>query len=287
MSITKTLLIFVLVQMFAYGIAHAKKEASSNSNSSTSGSSSAGAGPNAASASSGTEAPSTAAGAPSDDSDKLDLKQLENKYWSAKDTDFTVVQNRTYTKDKRYFVSLAYGPLVNDAYSYGRMTSLDFGKYFSERMGVQFTYETGAIKNNDSTDVFLNRNSFPPNFNRFVSYMSVNYLIVPFYAKMSFWDSKILYFDIQFAAGLGQMNYENVIDPNQGGNQKNTAFAYNFDITQQFFFHEHWAVRFDIKNKWSKQKLRNYQTNMNNPNGDLGSVTQQDTTVLFGATFFF
>lgn len=270
MSITKTLLAFCILQFIALGLANAQTKSSSSS---------------VATESAPTDTSKKDTG--SDDSDKLDLKQLENKYWSAKDTDFTVVQNRTYTKDKRWFVSLAYGPMVNDAYSYGRMTNIDFGRYFSERMGWQLSYETGSIKNNDSTDVFLNRNSFPPNFNRFKTYTSLNYLIVPFYAKMSFWDSKILYFDIQFAAGIGQMTYENVIDPNQGGNQSNSTLGYNIDFTQQFFFHEHWAVRFDIKNKWSKQKLRNYQTNMNNPNGDLGTQTQQDTTVLLGATFFF
>ena len=54
--------------------------------------------------------------------DKLDLKKLEDKYWAAKDTDFSVVQNRTYTKEGRAFLSLSYGPLMNDPYSYGRLS---------------------------------------------------------------------------------------------------------------------------------------------------------------------
>ena len=31
-------------------------------------------------------------------SDKLDIKKLEQKYWAAKDDDFSVVQNRRYVK---------------------------------------------------------------------------------------------------------------------------------------------------------------------------------------------
>ena len=38
--------------------------------------------------------------------DKVDISDLEQKYWAPKDTDFSVVQNRTYTKEKRFTFSL-------------------------------------------------------------------------------------------------------------------------------------------------------------------------------------
>ena len=95
-------------------------------------------------------------------SDKLDLKKLEDKYWSAKDADFSVVQNRTYSKAKKVFVSLGYGPLVNDAYSYGRMTNASVGYYFNERWGVEVAHEIGNLKDNDSTDAFINQNEIAP-----------------------------------------------------------------------------------------------------------------------------
>ena len=101
-----------------------------------------------------------------DKNDKLDLKKLEDKYWSAKDTDFNVVQNRTYSKSKKTFVSLSYGPLVNDAYSYGRMTNLSGGYYFSERIGVELAYEQASVKNNESTDTFIKQNQFAPDYNK-------------------------------------------------------------------------------------------------------------------------
>ncbi len=226
-------------------------------------------------------------------SDKLDLKNLEDKYWSAKDTDFTVVQNRAYTKAKRAFVSLGYGPLVNDAYSYGRMTNLAIGYYFTERWGVEGTYETGNLKDSDSTDTFKNLNQFPPNYNRFKSYNSVNAIVVPFYAKMSFWDRKVMYFDLQFAAGIGQMTYQiqkvNGV-PSLGtatdASENRSTIAYNFDITQQLFFQEHFAFRFDIKNKWSNQSKERYFIS-GSQDRSLGSFSQQDTTMLLGLTIFY
>src|SRR5687768_17351365 len=46
--------------------------------------------------------PADAAGVKKPESEKLDIQGLEEKYWAPKDTDFSVVQNRTYTKAKRF-----------------------------------------------------------------------------------------------------------------------------------------------------------------------------------------
>jgi outer membrane beta-barrel protein len=230
-------------------------------------------------------------------SDRLDLKKLEDKYWSAKDTDFNVVQNRTYTKDNKFFASLSYGPLVNDAYSYGRMTNFAAGYYFNERMGLEVAYESGSLRNSDSTDQFINDNQFAPNYNTFKNYTSLNFIIVPFYAKMSFWDRKILYFDMQFAAGVGQMKYtvkkvtgivDDSTNPLKSFDETKSAMGYNLDVTQQLFFHENFAIRFDIKNKWSKQSRERYYigTDPETSRG-LGEINQQDTTMLLGLTVFF
>lgn len=232
-------------------------------------------------------------------SDKLDLKKLEDKYWSAKDTDFNVVQNRTYTKANKLYASLSYGPLVNDAYSYGRMTNGAIGYYFSERWGFELAHEMGNLKNSDSTDVFITRNKFAPDYNAFKSYTSLNFIVVPFYAKMSFWDSKIMYFDMQFAVGVGSMKYQiQKAAPFNASTQDATptpedatTMGYNLDITQQLFFHENFAIRLDIKNKWSKQKKERYYINtgasQTEADRSLGDLNQQDTSILLGLTVFF
>jgi outer membrane beta-barrel protein len=226
-------------------------------------------------------------------SDKLDLKKLENKYWAAKDTDFSVVQNRAYSKDGKIFLSASYGPLVNDAYSYGRMTNFALGYYGSERWGLEVALENGNIKDSDSTDAFINRNQFAPDYNTFVSYNSLNFILVPFYAKMSFWDRKIMYFDMQFGFGVGQMKYNiqkvSGITPNTTlAPEQNTVTGYNLDVTQQLFFHENFAIRFDIKNKWSTQKKERYYIGTDSESTrSLGSINQQDTSVLLGLTVFY
>lgn len=222
-------------------------------------------------------------------SDRMDLQKLEEKYWEAKDTDMGVVQNRTYTKEKRVFVSGSYGPLVNDAYSIGRMTNLAIGYYFNERWGFEANYEMASLKKNDATLGYEGQNQVYPNYNKYDHWIGLNAIYVPFYAKMSFVDVAILYFDMQFAVGVGQMTYESQIDPAQGANRTANAIGYNFDFTQQLFFSRHWAVRLDLKNKWTSQDQFRYRIGTNEAESarSLGKKSQQDTSFLIGLTFFF
>lgn len=224
--------------------------------------------------------------AQSSGSDKLDLKKLEDKYWSAKDSDFSVVQNRTYTKAGRPFISYSYGPMVNDAWLYGRLTNLSFGYYFSERWGMEIAMEKPAsLKENESVEYLAANNGVAGNFNKVKDYTSLNFIIVPFYAKMSFFDRKILYFDMQFAGGIGKLKYENV---QATGNRAQETTAYNFDFTQQLFFSEHFAVRLDVKNRWSTQTRRaNIMPSQTCSSGDCADLKQQDTSYLLGITYFF
>lgn len=224
--------------------------------------------------------------AQSADSDKVDLKKLEEKYWAAKDSDYSVVQNRTYTKANRPYLSLSYGPLLNDSYSTGRMTNAALGYFFSERWGVEFAYEKGDLKDNDGVTKYRDQYGVQVDYNKFVTNKSLNVIFVPLYAKMSFLDRSILYFDMQFAAGIGQAEYEIQRDI---GPASQTATSFNLDVTQQLFFHEHWALRLDIKNKWSTQERHRYQLTGGQTEADrkLPDVNAQDTSILLGVTFFY
>jgi outer membrane beta-barrel protein len=162
------------------------------------------------------------------------------------------------------------------------------GYYFTEFMGFEATYELGNLKDNDATDFFINKNGFAPNYNKFKSYMGANFIYVPFYAKMAFLDKKILYFDIQFSAGLGMLGYQSQIEAIQGGNKDFSTVAFSLDVSQQLFFAEHFAVRLDVKNKWSRQNQFRYQISSGESEDarSLGTINQQDTTILLGITYF-
>lgn len=216
------------------------------------------------------------------DSDKLDLKKLEDKYWAAKDTDFSVVQNRLYTKDHRVYLNLGYGNMVNDAYSSGKVTNAELGYYFSERWGMSLNYESYDSSPNESTEAFIKQYGTQPDFNKSTAYKSASVIWVPFYAKMSFLDRSIVYFDMQFSAGVGLKDYTIVRNV---GDEKKSAFGYHFNFSQQLFFANNWALRLDLKNEWSNQERK--KSYVSGAAGDLSSNTINDTSLILGLTYFF
>lgn len=219
---------------------------------------------------------------PKAEGDKLDISELEQKYWAPKDTDFSVVQNRTYTKANRFALTAGYGPTVNNTFSAGNYTTLQANYYFSERTGVEFTYMAADLRDSDATRKFksgLSGGGVSPDFNREQSYMGIGYNFVPFYAKMSFMGKKIIYFDMQITPTIGMTKYEQQTD--DGSGKTESVFAYGVDVTQYFFFSQNFAVRLNLHNRWSSQEEVAFQNH-----NSLGKDSYNDTNFVVGLTWF-
>jgi len=222
------------------------------------------------------------------ESDKVDLKAIEEKYWAAKDDDLGVVQNRAFSKTGRIYGSIGTGPIINDEWLLGQVYHLSFGYFFTEHWGVELGYQQGQLKKNDGVDRIAIQNGLQPDHNKFLTATSIYGIWVPFYGKMSLVDTKIVYFDMQFALGLGNVSYENQIDPSEGSNSQQNALGVSFDITQHYFFSNHFAVRVDLRNRWSTQKLQKFRLSGSSATGrELGDKKQQDTSLQIGLTFFY
>jgi outer membrane beta-barrel protein len=223
--------------------------------------------------------------APDDKSDKLDISDLEQKYWAPKDTDFSVVQNRTYTKAGRVGVSLMTGPILNDTFSEGFNNTLKANYYFDERYGVEFSYIQSELSDTDEISNFrqLSGGGVNPDYNREDTYMGVGFNWVPIYAKVSLLGKKILYFDLQVTPHIGMSSYLQQTDGSPvANNKKESAFTYGVDITQFYFLSNEIALRFDIHNRWYTQDVLAWNTGVK-------SNTRSHSTqmFLFGVTYFF
>jgi len=232
--------------------------------------------------------PQAAPAAAAKGDDKVDISDLESKYWAPKDTDFSVVQNRTYSKEKRFMLAPQWGTLINDPYSEGNVFGVTANYFWSERMGVQATYLNADMKNNDAT-VDIGRLSAQsgavPDHGKVTGYMGVGYTLVPFYAKMSFWGKRIIYFDMAFTPTLGLTEYEQQIE---GKNKSKSAFTYGLDVTQYFFFSRWFAVRADLKNQFYSQEVVKFRNTGPYLKGQkVKDKDIQDTMFLLGAAFYF
>jgi outer membrane beta-barrel protein len=219
-------------------------------------------------------------------SDKVDITDLENKYWAPKDTDFSVVQNRTFSKDNKFSVAPLIGRPINDAHSEGMIYGVAGNYFWYERMGVQATYIKGDLDNNDATnDLATYGSGVQPDHGKFSQYFGVGYNLVPFYAKMSFWGKKIIYFDMAFTAHLGLTEYDQIME---GGNDSKTAFTYGLDISQFYFFSRWLAIRVDLKNQFYTQEVLKYRNSTGYQKGDkVGTKDIHDTMFYIGAMFYF
>jgi outer membrane beta-barrel protein len=218
------------------------------------------------------------------ESDKLDIKKLEQKYWSAKDDDYSVVQNRAFTKEKRYFFYGNVGIPINDPYSTGQVYSGSLGYYFTEKWGAEVTYANASLTDNDATEAFIKQHQTVPDHNRLKDLTTASVMFVPLYAKMSFLDHNIIYFDMGVSAGLGQTTYEIV---NDKGNKIETAPHTSLNVFQHFFFSEHFAMRFDFKNFWTQEDKERYRVQGVNRDPKLPGSTVNDTLLMVGATFWY
>jgi outer membrane beta-barrel protein len=224
-------------------------------------------------------------------SDKLDIKKLETKYWSAKDDDFAVVQNRRYTKSDRFFLSVSGGVPFNDPFNSGNIASANVGYFFNERWGLDLEYKTGSLKDNDATSLFISRYGVYPDHNVFQNSQILSVTLVPFYAKMSFMDTSIIYFDMGFSLGAGTLSY--TIKKSEGDETKSAPVA-KLGFFQQVFFTEHFALRAELSNTWSNQARYKYYSNLPASIGggvvtdrDLGSKMNNDTSMMLGVTYWF
>jgi outer membrane beta-barrel protein len=212
--------------------------------------------------------------------DKIDLKQIEDQFWAPKDTDFSVVQNRTFPKEKRFFINLSGGVLVNDPFTTAQITRIGVGYYISERWGFEIAEETIKASDNKATQNFKSSN-FYPNYNELKGYQSASVIWVPFYAKMSFLDRKILYFDMQVSAGVGNRSYQSFLKNSSQQTTRNST-GVHFDVTQNIFFSRHFAFRIDLKNQWAEQDFYISDT------GFFKSRERvNDTSLLFGVNIFY
>lgn len=235
-------------------------------------------------------APGKSGAGPAQKDEKVDISDLENKYWAPKDTDFSVVQNRTYTKEKRFFISLGYGIPTSDAYNDGSFIGLTGNYFFTERHGIQLSYLKANLHPSEAIKDLANfgGSGVYADHGQMANYMGLAYNFVPFYSKMSFMGKKIIYFDMAVSPTLGMTTYEQI---KKNGNSSQSAFTYGLDITQYFFFSNHFAVRMDWKNQWYPQQVVKYQ-NSNGPpaqkEGDSAATKSiHDSILMLGVTFFF
>ncbi len=227
-------------------------------------------------------------------SDKVDLKKLEDKYWSAKDEDYAVIQNRTFSKSGKFYGSLNLGTLMNDPFAKSMVYGAYLGYYFNEDFGIEGSYLINNSKASDSVNEFSSTAANTrPNYNLPGNAMTLGLTYTPFYAKMAFMNMAIMYFDMGFTAGLGVSEYDQVVQAKDGAGApiigqdakvRQSAPHFEIGVMQQLFINKNFAFRLDIKNSFYNEKIAPYYVG----GSSQGETTKlkNNTFIMFGLTLF-
>jgi outer membrane beta-barrel protein len=217
---------------------------------------------------------------------KVDLTDLENRYWTAKDTEFNVVQNRLYTKAHRFALNPMVGTDLSSQYTNDYNMGLQLSYYFSERQGVTLQgWKTSAAPANFANALEQKGASY--DYNSTTGYIGANYNWVPIYAKISLLEKKILYFDMSINPGLGAtMLYSHSFGTsvNQVNSLSQTAMTAAIDISQQVFLSSHWAVKLDLDNHFYPETI--YYSGGTSANQVSQNKFTYSAIFMLGVTFF-
>lgn len=224
--------------------------------------------------------------APGPGSDKLDVTDLERKYWAAKDTDFSVVQNRLFSKAGRVALSLEYGTLINEPWFEGPTFGANLNYYFSERYGVEFAYSNTQAKDSEPTTKLKSNQGGAPNHGQLKGFYGAAFNWVPFYAKVSVLNSSIIYFDMSVSPGVGITEYEQQMEE---GGAKKTAPTLTLDVTQHYFLNKWLALRFDFKNRWYQEDVVYYKASSVPAGADrkISTDSHHTSLLMFGFTLYY
>lgn len=189
---------------------------------------------------------------------KVDVKNLEKKYWAPKDKKFKVVQNRTYTKTKKLSLSIMPGLMLNEEYSKGYALTGSLGYYFTDRYGAELEYQYISLDDNALQSEVIKLGGFGDH-GKAESYIGAAFRWMPFYAKMSWLGTKIVYFDLSIGATLGLTQYTEQYSPAlvpQLEEKKQTALTFGFDISQSFYLSKKFVLRVDYKHRFHNQEVK-------------------------------
>jgi|GEM_PF-846412 len=194
---------------------------------------------------------------------KVDVKSLEKKYWAPKSGKFKVIQNRTYTKTKKFHLSILPSLMLNEEYSEGFGLVAGLGYYFNDRWGLEGEFQYMSLEDNELQNAVVDLSGFVDG-SRTTNYIGLTGKFMPLYAKMSWLGSKIVYFDLSFGVSLGVMSYQprrvsgtvsagNAVTDDLGDPQN--AIALGFEVSQSFYLSKHLLIRADYKQRFFNEQV--------------------------------
>lgn len=172
-----------------------------------------------------------------DDPDSAEVDSIKEKYWARGDeSQMGVVQNRTYTKARKFHLGAAVNFLSSDPFLTVRGLQGELGYFFNETWGLSVVGSLYQTEGSSALDSFEKYRDATANTNEYKAWVGVEGVSSLLYGKLSLLGWKILYYDLHLSANAGVAMMET-------GN----AFAYGAGIGQRFYINQWCSFRVDYR----------------------------------------
>ena len=182
---------------------------------------------------------------PEEEAERVNVEAIKEKYWArGEESELGVVQNRLYSKAKRWEVGAFGGLVFSDPFlsikNYGGSLGYHFTEYFAFRgMYWQTSVSPSSAKQAFNQAVQGETNSNPPE-----SYFGGEAQWSFLYGKLSLVGKSIVYYDMYLLGGMGMTNTEN-------GNY----FTPHIGLGQQVYLSKYAALRLDYRYMTYKEEI--------------------------------
>jgi outer membrane beta-barrel protein len=167
----------------------------------------------------------------------LEVDNLKKKYWEkGEDTSLRVVQNRTYSKAKKFELGVFAGTISTDPFLSVKNFGGHLGYFFNEEFGVDFIYWTNFVSGSSALSALQQQTGLTSDTNEPKSFYGGEFTYSPIYGKLSLSGKMIIYYDLFLLAGLG-------ITKTETGN----LFTPEIGLGQQFYLAKKTALRIDYR----------------------------------------
>ena len=207
------------------------------------------------------------------DAEQVDVEGIKKKYWASGDENqLGVVQNRMYSKARKFSLGIGGGFMFNDPFLTVKAYGGTLGYHINEFFGVSLVgYKFSSSPSAALTTLRAGgkeANTNPPNW-----YTGAEGTASLLYGKLSLVGASIIYFDLHFSAGAGLMDTES-----------GRAMAGTAGMGQRFYISRVTSLRIDYRMIGYKETI--IEKEITTKKGQaVGDRTNLSHSIFFGFDF--
>jgi outer membrane beta-barrel protein len=208
--------------------------------------------------------------------ERVNVENIKEKYWARGDeTEMGVVQNRAYSKDRKWELGVYGGAVLTDPFLNVSNLGFNLGYHFSEYFELRGNFWKEFAGYSSALNTFYDTKGGVVNYNEPKAYYGGEAVGSLLYGKLSVLGKSIIYFDLHVLGGLGLTNTEN-----------GTYFTPHIGLGQQVYVSKSVSLSLDYRLMFYHEQITE-RTIPTQKGQVVGSRNNFSNVITFGANFMF